>query len=66
MNPHKQLMKDILSVTEQIRRQYPELYKVLTETPLFLPSNEQEISVADFRRYLESLTAQLKTFEESK
>jgi len=56
------LTKEILLVTMMIQKSYPELYNLLSETPLFISSAKKEIKVVDFEQYLESLKMQLNTF----
>jgi len=60
-----QLMNEILSITMMIQQKFPELYHLLGETPLFLSNNRKGINVVDFEQYLESITTQLTTFEET-
>lgn len=62
---HKKLMAEILMVTAKIQREFPEQYKVLSETPLFLFDKEKEINAADFEHYLDSLKTQLAAFKEA-
>lgn len=56
----KQLMSEILLVTEMIEKEFPASYHLLTETPLFLSTKDKGISTADFEQYLESLRRELK------
>ena len=53
-------------VTTKIQKEFPEQYKVLSETPLFLFDREKEINTADFEHYLESLKKQLAAFKKSR
>jgi hypothetical protein len=56
-----QLMKEIVSLTANIETNYPELYKYLEETPLFLcKTEEKEICTTDLEGYLQTLKEQLK------
>lgn len=63
----KELLDEIFETTRVIQKRFPELYKNLQETPLFLQENEPEndLSTHDFRQYLESLKKQLATFEKT-
>ncbi|MDZ4845839.1 MAG: hypothetical protein SH857_09845 [Chitinophagales bacterium] len=56
-------MNEIFRVTTIIQKDFPELYKHLSETPLFLSTLEKEISTVDFEQYLESIQMQLTAFE---
>ena len=58
----KKLMDEILSSTAEIRNEFPEVYYLLGETPLFLSYDIIEISFTNFEQYLTSLQRQLDTF----
>lgn len=58
-----QLLSEIFSTTEKIRKKFPELYLLLSETPLFLNSKNRDLHLDDFEQYLESLKMQLYEFE---
>ena len=61
-----QLMEEIIQLSSEMQSNYPELYKNLNETPLFLgKSTEKEISTKDLESYLNTLKEQLKDFIES-
>jgi hypothetical protein len=61
-NIHK-LMEEIITISTEIQTTYPELYKYINETPLFLGnSSEKEISTKDLESYLNTLKEQLKDF----
>lgn len=63
MNKHeaeKKITRDILAVTARIQTEYPELYLLLTETPLFLVNGK--IRLTDYEQYLESLAMQFRVF----
>jgi hypothetical protein len=62
-NDISELMKDIFQVASNIQVNYPELYLLLDETPLFLSNNNTTISSIDLKQYLRSLKMQLKTFK---
>jgi len=54
------LMQEIIQLTTEMETNYPELYKFLDETPLFLSNKkDNEISAADFENYLETLKDQM-------
>lgn len=62
MLPPQKLMNEILRATEKIQKEFPEHYRYLSETPLFLVENKNSISQLDFEHYLESLLMQLETW----
>lgn len=62
----EQLTIDIFSVTTSIQIEFPELYLYLTETPLFLSYEKNDIQLCDYEGYLESLQAQLSMKSERK
>ncbi len=55
-------MDAIVQVTQSIHETHPELYLLLTETPLFLSLHKTGNSESAFQEYLESLKLQLRTF----
>ena len=63
--PQQKLENEILSVTSRIEKEFPELYKLLIETPLFLSYNKSRITTAELEEYLISLRSQLSTFEKN-
>lgn len=66
MKKLNQLMQEIIDITSQIETQYPELYKYLDETPVFLCETEQKnICTEDLEEYLETLKQQLKNHIDS-
>lgn len=56
-------MQKIINITTIIQNDCPELYKNLTETPLFLNYKEEDIKKIDYKRYLNFLKSQLKVFK---
>jgi len=63
-NPSQQKLEtEIIFVTTKIQNEFPELYKLLSETPLFLSYNNGEITAGELEEYLASIKAQLYTFE---
>jgi hypothetical protein len=58
----KILMQKILDVTLEINKQFPELYKLLQETPLMSSTLESEISDEECKEYLETLQIELQFF----
>ena len=63
----KELLEEIFAVTREIQVKHPELYKNLSETPLFLSENEPagDLGTRDFKQYLDSLCEQLASFEQA-
>ncbi|PTT42868.1 hypothetical protein DBR28_01815 [Chryseobacterium sp. HMWF028] len=57
------LTKRIFKKTLEIQKNYPELYELLDETPLFFSFTEKDITIKDLRQYLTSLIMQKKYFE---
>ncbi len=57
------LTKKILKKTVEIQKEFPELYELLNETPLFFSFAEKNITIRDLKQYLISLIAQQKSFE---
>ncbi|WP_370896836.1 hypothetical protein [Chryseobacterium gossypii] len=57
------LTKKILKKTVEIQKEFPELYELLDETPLFFSAKEKNITIKDLRQYLISLIIQQKSFE---
>ncbi|HLP95087.1 MAG TPA: hypothetical protein VK168_13680 [Saprospiraceae bacterium] len=57
------LLDEIFTITLKIQVKFPELYQVLSETPLFQTEAESNMLDADFEHYLESLKYQMKDFE---
>ena len=57
------LTKKILKKTVEIQKEFPELYELLDETPLFFSFTEKNITIRDLRQYLISLIIQQKDFE---
>ena len=55
----KELLNEIIEVTETIRETFVEFYELLSETPLFVNKHNRNIDTADFEQYLESLKTQL-------
>lgn len=55
----KELLNEIIAVTETIRETFIEFYELLSETPLFISKQDKNIDTADFEQYLESLKTQL-------
>jgi hypothetical protein len=55
----KELLNEIIVVTETIRETFLEFYELLSETPLFIRKQNRNIDTADFEQYLESLKTQL-------
>lgn len=54
-----QLTAAIFAVTLQLQLKSPALYQLLGETPLYQSAAASEISLTDYRQYLETLKAQL-------
>ncbi len=56
----------IFEVTQKIQEKFPELYLLLSETPLFSTVGRTSISIADLGKYLNTLKKQLKMFEKER
>lgn len=53
-------MQEIIQITTEIETDYPELYRYLEETPLFLGNvKEGNVNSKDLEYYLETLKTQL-------
>lgn len=61
----KNTMQDIFDITTVIQKTCPELYKNLTETPLFISYEEKEIKNSDYKTYLNFLENQLEEFSKN-
>jgi hypothetical protein len=59
------LTDGILLITVEIRTEFPELYNVLTETPLRYNANKAEVGLDELVDYLEVITYQLDDFRKS-
>ena len=59
---HQKLTAEIMAVTAKIQTEFPEVYKVMSETPLFLSYNEAEITTAELEEYLSEIQKHLSTF----
>lgn len=59
------LIQEIFDLTTIIQKTCPELYKNLSETPLFISYEEKEIKTEDYRKYLDFLKNQLKEFSKT-
>lgn len=60
MKKINKLMQEIIQLTSNIETNYPELYRYLDETPLFLGSSTgKEISTDDLENYLNTLKNEL-------
>jgi hypothetical protein len=63
MNTLQNTIAQITKITSNIESNYPELYVVLEETPLTIPTEEQlEISTEIMEEYLDSLQQILKQY----
>jgi hypothetical protein len=60
-----QLMQETIQLTTKMGIDYPELYKFLDETPLFLHyRKDNAICAADFEEYIETLKYQMRNHVE--
>ena len=59
------LTDGILLITVEIRSEFPELYNVLTETPLRYNTNKAAVGMDELVDYLEVITCQLDDFRQS-
>ena len=56
-------MQEIVLLTTEIETNYPELYKYLDETPIFLgAAPEKGVSTKDLEGYLNTLKEELKRY----
>ena len=54
------LMQEIISLTNNIETNYPELYKYFNETPISICETEEKtICIDDLKKYLETLKSLL-------
>lgn len=53
----------IFEVTQKIQESFPELYLLLSETPLFSSEVRTPINISDLGKYLNTLKKQLRIFE---
>lgn len=66
MNKEKALNEKILSITEKIRKNHPELLEYLNEMPVTIPDEDNpEISVTILTLYYDSLVSLLDEYEEN-
>lgn len=57
------LLQELVLLTTQIETNYPELYKTLDETPIFLGESTSEgVSTKELENYLSTLKAELKRY----
>ena len=63
---HQQLNAEIMAVTSQIREEFPEAYKVMSETPFFISRDMDHITTAELKDYLIDIKGQLDTFRARK
>ncbi len=59
------LTDGILLITIEIRTEFPELYNVLTETPLRFNANKAQVGTDELEDYLEVISYQLNDFRKS-
>jgi hypothetical protein len=58
-----QLMQQAIQLTSEMEIKYPELYKFLDETPLFLSHRkDNKICNADFQEYIATLKVQMLNY----
>ena len=64
MKTEKEINKDILKITMEIRDKYPELSKYIEELPVTIPNiAEPEINTKSLMNYYESLDVLLKKYK---
>ena len=64
MKTEKEINKDILKITMEIKDKYPELSKFLEELPVTIPNiAEPEINTKSLMNYYESLDVLLKKYK---
>jgi hypothetical protein len=60
MKKINQLMQEIISLTTNIETNYPELYRYIDETPIFLSNSAgTDITTTDLESYLNTLKEEL-------
>ncbi len=65
-NTEKRISDQIFDITTKIQKEFPELYKILMETPLASSYRQENVSNDSLREYLESIKIQLAQFQELK
>lgn len=61
---NNQLMQDAIRLTSEMKACYPDLYKFLDETPLYLSRRfADEISKEDIENHIETLKDQMQSAE---
>ncbi len=65
-NTEKKISDQIFDITTKIQKEFPELYKILMETPLASSYRQENVSNNSLREYLESIKIQLAQFQELK
>tara|TARA_R110001606_G_scaffold398846_1_gene579225 strand:+ start:6565 stop:6768 length:204 start_codon:yes stop_codon:yes gene_type:complete len=66
MKTFQKRIAQILKITSNIEANYPELYAILDETPLTIPTSENPNMTVDLMdEYLDSLKQILKKYKES-
>ena len=65
-NTEKKISDQIFDITAKIQKEFPELYKILMETPLASSYKQDNVSNDSLREYLESIKIQLAQFQELK
>jgi hypothetical protein len=65
-NTIRKLTICIFEVTQKIQEKFPELYLLLSETPLFSSESKKPINVSDLGKYLNTLKKQLQMFEKER
>jgi hypothetical protein len=63
---HEKLTAEIMAVTAKIQTEFPEVYKLMSETPLFLSYADADITTAELKEYLSEIQKQLTTFRLNK
>ncbi|WP_190811006.1 hypothetical protein [Flagellimonas sp. S3867] len=65
MKEMKEILSEIVLLTNQIETEYPELYKFLEEQPMTIPAEDKpEIDRATMENYLMGLRALLEHYVE--
>ncbi len=65
-NTEKKISDQIFDITNKIQKEFPELYKILMETPLASSYKQENVSNDSLKEYLESIKIQLAQFQELK
>jgi hypothetical protein len=63
---HQRLNAEIMEVTNRIRIEFPEAYRVMSETPFFTSRDMDHVTTTELEDYLTDIRGQLDTFRSAK